>query len=125
MSLSSTLPLKTIGCSALRCTCTFGAPASEEGEKLSPENVIFESWSGVSGGLAVTFMRSEEHTSELQSHHDLVCRLLLEKKKKKTTQESQKTQTANSHTTITSKTIPAATKLLKLVIHTSQHYLST
>src|SRR5215469_12381250 len=26
--------------------------------------------------------RSEEHTSELQSHRDLVCRLLLEKKKK-------------------------------------------
>src|SRR5438034_8021226 len=26
--------------------------------------------------------RSEEHTSELQSHSDLVCRLLLEKKKK-------------------------------------------
>src|SRR5437773_4703370 len=25
-------------------------------------------------------LRSEEHTSELQSHHDLVCRLLLEKK---------------------------------------------
>src|SRR5947207_9541602 len=30
-------------------------------------------------GLAA---RSEEHTSELQSHSDLVCRLLLEKKKK-------------------------------------------
>src|SRR5437773_5985113 len=29
-------------------------------------------------------LRSEEHTSELQSHHDLVCRLLLEKKKTKT-----------------------------------------
>src|SRR5438034_4471872 len=29
------------------------------------------------------FQRSEEHTSELQSHSDLVCRLLLEKKKKK------------------------------------------
>src|SRR5437588_12911178 len=29
--------------------------------------------------------RSEEHTSELQSHSDLVCRLLLEKKKKKRT----------------------------------------
>src|SRR5437667_2194539 len=28
--------------------------------------------------------RSEEHTSELQSHHDLVCRLLLEKKKNNT-----------------------------------------
>src|SRR5260221_7915232 len=26
--------------------------------------------------------RSEEHTSELQSHSDIVCRLLLEKKKK-------------------------------------------
>src|SRR5208283_3235771 len=31
--------------------------------------------------------RSEEHTSELQSHHDLVCRLLLEKKKKNTIDE--------------------------------------
>src|SRR5437773_5587350 len=29
--------------------------------------------------------RSEEHTSELQSHHELVCRLLLEKKKRKIT----------------------------------------
>src|SRR5437867_7473974 len=29
------------------------------------------------------FQRSEEHTSELQSPYDLVCRLLLEKKKKK------------------------------------------
>src|SRR5438067_5109495 len=29
------------------------------------------------------FMRSEEHTSELQSRFDLVCRLLLEKKKNK------------------------------------------
>src|SRR5690242_21509342 len=29
------------------------------------------------------FARSEEHTSELQSHVNLVCRLLLEKKKKK------------------------------------------
>src|SRR5436190_9683301 len=28
-------------------------------------------------------VRSEEHTSELQSHSDLVCRLLLEKKKRR------------------------------------------
>src|SRR5215204_3146719 len=37
------------------------------------------------GGLIMGragIMRSEEHTSELQSHSDLVCRLLLEKKKK-------------------------------------------
>src|SRR5438034_8527099 len=32
-----------------------------------------------------TSERSEEHTSELQSHSDLVCRLLLEKKKKTAT----------------------------------------
>src|SRR5438132_8264106 len=31
---------------------------------------------------SIFFRRSEEHTSELQSHSDLVCRLLLEKKKK-------------------------------------------
>src|SRR5947207_10924447 len=30
---------------------------------------------------ALACLRSEEHTSELQSHSDLVCRLLLEKKK--------------------------------------------
>src|SRR5690349_24022682 len=35
--------------------------------------------------------RSEEHTSELQSRRDLVCRLLLEKKKKKN-------KTTNTHT---------------------------
>src|SRR5260221_9199094 len=34
----------------------------------------------VAGGESL-FQRSEEHTSELQSHSDLVCRLLLEKKK--------------------------------------------
>src|SRR5438034_6286484 len=35
------------------------------------------------GHAAHPSWRSEEHTSELQSHSDLVCRLLLEKKKKK------------------------------------------
>src|SRR5438132_3222387 len=34
--------------------------------------------------------RSEEHTSELQSHSDLVCRLLLEKKKRQTWPERNK-----------------------------------
>src|SRR5690349_24188237 len=41
--------------------------------------------------------RSEEHTSELQSRRDLVCRLLLEKKKKK--------NSSSSNTTIPSKLI--------------------
>src|SRR5260221_9689946 len=43
--------------------------------------------------------RSEEHTSELQSHSDLVCRLLLEKKKKKKQRISihHKTQNTRNH----------------------------
>src|SRR5438034_5141013 len=42
--------------------------------------------------------RSEEHTSELQSHSDLVCRLLLEKKKKK---KKTNTELNNNHTSMT------------------------
>src|SRR5438132_9999302 len=42
--------------------------------------------------------RSEEHTSELQSHSDLVCRLLLEKKKKnKSKQRKNKTKSTNKY----------------------------
>src|SRR2546427_4632755 len=37
----------------------------------------------VVGGIDLGQRRSEEHTSELQSQSNLVCRLLLEKKKKK------------------------------------------
>src|SRR5260221_1816318 len=39
--------------------------------RAAPHNAVAE----------VVMRRSEEHTSELQSHSDLVCRLLLEKKK--------------------------------------------
>src|SRR5438270_7140167 len=42
--------------------------------------------------------RSEEHTSELQSQSNLVCRLLLEKKKKKKKSET-KTKTKKQRTT--------------------------
>src|SRR5438132_7866613 len=47
-------------------------------------------------------VRSEEHTSELQSHSDLVCRLLLEKKKKNkknylTRHKQSSRQTSNSN----------------------------
>src|SRR5690349_22871984 len=41
----------------------------------------FEGNGGGATGLLTTAGRSEEHTSELQSRRDLVCRLLLEKKK--------------------------------------------
>src|SRR5260221_3339682 len=37
-------------------------------------------------------LRSEEHTSELQSHSDLVCRLLLEKKKERSPQAAPRTR---------------------------------
>src|SRR2546428_944418 len=46
-----------------------GAPLVPEGELLGDERVLVDP------------SRSEEHTSELQSRSDLVCRLLLEKKK--------------------------------------------
>src|SRR5688572_32317065 len=39
-------------------------------------------------GHAQHLVRSEEHTSELQSQSNLVCRLLLEKKKKKQTNKT-------------------------------------
>src|SRR5207248_11117880 len=41
-------------------------------------------------GGELTESRSEEHTSELQSPYDLVCRLLLEKKKKKKENRNKK-----------------------------------
>src|SRR6266516_6782784 len=57
---------------------------------LFPYTTLFRScrWSGTAAGarprrLPRRRARSEEHTSELQSPYDLVCRLLLEKKKKK------------------------------------------
>src|SRR2546427_5150870 len=45
--------------------------------------------------------RSEEHTSELQSQSNLVCRLLLEKKKKKTSERT--TNTSNNDRNIKDK----------------------
>src|SRR2546428_2260731 len=50
----------------------------------------FHDFSSVRASRAVR--RSEEHTSELQSRSDLVCRLLLEKKKKTIT-ETKRTHT--------------------------------
>src|SRR5437667_4301976 len=45
---------------------------------------------------ATASRRSEEHTSELQSHHDLVCRSLLEKKKNKNNPSNRNHPTAMS-----------------------------
>src|SRR2546430_10993638 len=48
-------------------------------ERRGPEGLIGDH---VGGGEFRVRLRSEEHTSELQSQSNLVCRLLLEKKKK-------------------------------------------
>src|SRR5260221_9395991 len=53
--------------------------ARGESAMNNPERLPSETHKPITGYL----WRSEEHTSELQSHSDLVCRLLLEKKKKK------------------------------------------
>src|SRR5438874_7617577 len=52
--------------------------------------------------------RSEEHTSELQSRRDLVCRLLLEKKKKKKSRRLKRSfrQRLNDETTLTVQHAP-------------------
>src|SRR5947207_9953427 len=47
-------------------------------ELTTEERVVLES---LARSYTLPYWRSEEHTSELQSHSDLVCRLLLEKKK--------------------------------------------
>src|SRR5436190_13472083 len=71
-------------------------PDRAEASALSPESVMIHDSSAMrstpargpsatavaEGPRAGVLRRSEEHTSELQSHSDLVCRLLLEKKKR-------------------------------------------
>src|SRR5207249_7817072 len=51
-----------------------GSPTANSRTLYSPTNIP-------SGSILGNSARSEEHTSELQSRFDLVCRLLLEKKK--------------------------------------------
>src|SRR5690606_41468471 len=57
----------------------FSGPVEENYEEDFP-NVADDRFSGMC--LFRSYSRSEEHTSELQSRENLVCRLLLEKKKK-------------------------------------------
>src|SRR5260370_7779398 len=62
-------------------TTLFRSNSSQEGKVCTVSGFLGteQQWKGF---IAVPFRgRSEEHTSELQSHLNLVCRLLLEKKK--------------------------------------------
>src|SRR5438034_1489066 len=82
------------GGGALRCPRHEGLAAIRRGGERGVEGHAAEERdagvAGEKGGVGagkepghVLDERSEEHTSELQSHSDIVCRLLLEKKKKK------------------------------------------
>src|SRR5690349_23983010 len=59
-----------------------GGPAGDRGRR-SGGAAVEPDRRPVPPSASVRSGRSEEHTSELQSRRDLVCRLLLEKKKKK------------------------------------------
>src|SRR5438132_9015961 len=63
-----------------RPACEYVAlPSVRSTVSFSPRRLTCGSPSGIA--IVTDSTRSEEHTSELQSHSDLVCRLLLEKKK--------------------------------------------
>src|SRR5690242_20873951 len=66
-------------------TTLFRSAAAQTSSRGNPECASCHSQAkfqpGTSMAHALESVRSEEHTSELQSHVNLVCRLLLEKKK--------------------------------------------
>src|SRR5438067_3671693 len=59
-----------------------GVPSSEE-EVVNVDRVLNDAFMRLRAYSEGPGARSEEHTSELQSRFDLVCRLLLEKKKRR------------------------------------------
>src|SRR2546427_7061170 len=72
-------------------------PASESGGMPEGERAPRASKPDMPG-IPIGFSRSEEHTSELQSQSNLVCRLLLEKKKKrKSIMDRHTTPSADAH----------------------------
>src|SRR5690606_42111366 len=93
LSLHDALPISSIGRSTLRrlsrgrrgCVPTVSTTGSET---AAGSNAGFASSAGSSNAelpeVSLVVNRSEEHTSELQSRENLVCRLLLEKKKTNT-----------------------------------------
>src|SRR5436190_9066721 len=69
---------------ALREQLNAAAPRDQEAKpayEFSLNDFIVRAWAMALQAIPAANARSEEHTSELQSHSDLVCRLLLEKKK--------------------------------------------
>src|SRR5438045_8199452 len=86
LSLHDALP---ISISRIRSECGNGSGRSST-VRTTEKSAVFAPMHSASVAAAVmvnalSFQRSEEHTSELQSLRHLVCRLLLEKKKKHNT----------------------------------------
>src|SRR5438034_7188040 len=92
---SSDLPKKSRRCSSSSRRCfSISSATSVRGifrNQQVPRNPMFSMFVVSRSSMSRAYVsreplysvnRSEEHTSELQSHSDLVCRLLLEKKKK-------------------------------------------
>src|SRR5438132_5636654 len=78
-------------------TTLFRSPASVETRPaISHPTSRGPTADGGAGMDTARTKRSEEHTSELQSHSDLVCRLLLEKKKTRTESAADATPTSRS-----------------------------
>src|SRR3712207_7417300 len=80
LSLHDALPICRMG----RLLAVFAANPGLLGIGLDEDTAVLIDREGmleVLGSNMVTIVRSEEHTSELQSRQYLVCRLLLEKKK--------------------------------------------
>src|SRR5690606_39758106 len=77
---SSTFPLPTSCATRLRVTLATGITTPISAAASRPKSKSFCSSTFVNVGVKSRFTRSEEHTSELQSRENLVCRLLLEKK---------------------------------------------
>src|SRR2546426_2436579 len=71
---------------ALGTTTISSAELARRGATTSAQVRKDLSFFGTFGKRGLGYSRSEEHTSELQSPCNLVCRLLLEKKKKKNKQ---------------------------------------
>src|SRR6266480_5438385 len=66
------------------CLGCISSPPVAGRTRRSPSGTSSPRWGGGASSASIpAARRSEEHTSELQSHVNLVCRLLLEKKKKK------------------------------------------
>src|SRR5438034_4175447 len=83
LSLHDALPILTNSARSVGLTLGLGHSAAEPHLHQRHRQGRSGRQSDRATNSSVPIMRSEEHTSELQSHSDLVCLLLLEKKKKK------------------------------------------